>query len=91
MTEMSSQLYSKGDGIFEYPAWVKPLCRDINDPLSVGTVNSGPLNIVDLANVNSCAFIATDDLARCSSKTSIEIMGRVDISDVRGCNLMMIQ
>lgn len=90
MTELNSQLYSKSKGVFQSPNWVRTICRDINDPLSVGGVMSGPLNIIDLANVNSCAFIATDDLAKLSDDNTLEIIGRIDNSDVRGCNLLVV-
>ncbi len=89
MTELNSQLYSSDNGFFTTPNWVNVFCRDINDPLSVG-VKNGPINIVDLANVNSCAFIATDDLGEIKSNGEIKIMGRIDNSDTRGCNLLVI-
>ena len=89
MTELNSQLYSSANGLFTTPNWVNIFCRDINDPLSFG-VKNGPINIVDLANINSCSFIATDDLGKINSKGQVEIMGRIDNSDTRGCNLLVI-
>jgi hypothetical protein len=91
MTELLSQAYSTGDGIFRSPPWMKVLIRDINDPLSLlGPGKSGGINIIDLANLNSCSFIATQDLGRSDEKNRFEILGRFDESDVRGCNLMVI-
>ncbi|TWO33738.1 acyl transferase [Seonamhaeicola sediminis] len=91
MTELLSQAYSKGDGIFNYPNWMRVLIRDTEDPLSIQTTNkTGGLNIIDLANINSCAFIATQDLGRLNADDSFEIIGRFDHSDIRGCNLMVL-
>lgn len=90
MTELLSQAYSRGGGIFRTPSWMKVTARDVNDPLSpTGTGVTGGLNIIDLANVNSCAFIATQDLGRCYGDGSFEVLGRFDSSDVRGCSLMV--
>ncbi len=90
MTELLSQAYSKGEGIFVCPPWMKVLVRDIDDPLSYVKENkTGGLNIIDLANVNSCSFIATQDLGRMKNSNEFELMGRFDNSDVRGCNLMI--
>lgn len=89
MTELLSQAYSKGDGIFECPPWMRILIRDAEDPLSlVGENKTGGINVIDLANWQSCSFIATKDLGRLSG-TKFEVMGRFDNSDVRGCNLMI--
>lgn len=89
MTELLSQAYSKGDGIFECPPWMKILIRDTEDPLSlVGENKTGGINVIDLANWQSCSFIATKDLGRLSGN-KFEVMGRFDNSDVRGCNLMI--
>ncbi len=91
MTELLSQAYSKGDGLFESPSWMRILIRDPEDALSLklnGT--SGGLNVIDLANVNSCAFIATQDLGRVYSNNTFEVIGRFDSSDIRGCNLMVL-
>ena len=90
MTELLSQAYSKKDGIFQTPAWMKVLVRDIYDPLSVkSSKGSGAINIIDLANIYSCSFIATQDLGKVNEDGSFEIMGRFDDSDIRGCNLMI--
>lgn len=90
MTELMSQAYSKGNGVFESPTWMKILIRDINDPLSLlSTGKTGGINIIDLANIYSCSFIATQDLGMVNPNSSFEILGRFDNSDIRGCNLMM--
>lgn len=91
MTELLSQAYSRGDGLFNCPPWMKILIRDPEDPLSISnTTKSGGINIIDLANYNSCAFIATQDLGKIHSNNSFEILGRFDHSDIRGCNLMVL-
>lgn len=90
MTELLSQAYSKGDGIFNCPPWMKIIARDTNDPLTlVGTGKTGGINIIDLANINSCSFIATQDLGRVYGDGSFEVLGRFDNSDIRGCNLLI--
>jgi phenylacetate-coenzyme A ligase PaaK-like adenylate-forming protein len=90
MTELLSQAYSKGDGIFRTPPWMKILIRDTNDPLSlIKNGKTGGINIIDLANVHSCSFIATQDLGKKYDDGSFEVLGRFDSSDIRGCNLMM--
>lgn len=90
MTEMMSQAYSKGEGIYEAPPWVRIGLRDPADPLSpVRFGKTGGMNIIDLANVDSCAFLATQDLGRTENGTTFEVLGRFDDSDVRGCNLML--
>ena len=89
MTELLSQAYAKTDGIFHCPPWMKVFVRHPNNPMGVQKHGTGCLNIIDLANKNSCAFIATDDLAKVYDDGSFEILGRVDTSDVRGCNLMV--
>ncbi len=90
MTELLSQAYSKSDGIFSCPKWMKIFIRDINDPNFLYSSNkSGGINIIDLANVNSCSFIATDDMGSLHKNGSFEIMGRIDHSDTRGCNLLV--
>jgi hypothetical protein len=89
MTELLSQAYSKGDGIFNCPPWMKVLIRDPNDPFSfLPSGKTGAINIIDLANINSCAFIATQDVGRTYKKSSFEVLGRMDNSDLRGCNLL---
>jgi hypothetical protein len=90
MTELLSQAYSKGSGIFRTPPWMKVLIRDINDPLTIlPPGETGGINIVDLANLHSCAFIATQDLGKIYEDGSFEVLGRFDNSDIRGCNLMV--
>ena len=90
MTELLSQAYSKKNGIFHCPPWMRVLTRGINDPFSYNTDNkTGGINIIDLANLHSCSFIATDDLGKVSEDRSFEILGRFDQSDTRGCNLLM--
>ncbi|MFD0992283.1 LuxE/PaaK family acyltransferase [Tenacibaculum geojense] len=91
MTELLSQAYSKGNGIFNCPPWMKILIRDTEDPLSIQENNkTGGINVIDLANYNSCSFIATQDLGKLHSNGQFEIMGRFDNSDIRGCNLMVL-
>lgn len=90
MTELLSQAYSPGDGLFYCPPWMKVVLRDTNDPLSLLTAKqTGGINVVDLANVNSCSFIATQDLGRMHADGSFEVLGRFDNSDIRGCNLLI--
>ena len=89
MTELLSQSYSNSDGKFDQPAWMKIMIRDINDPFSfVREGKSGGINIIDLANLNSCSFIATQDLGKMTNN-QFEILGRFDNSDIRGCNLLI--
>ncbi|WP_121666981.1 LuxE/PaaK family acyltransferase [Mesonia aquimarina] len=91
MTELLSQAYSKGNGIFSCPPQMKILIRDPEDPLTLlGEQKNGGINIIDLANVNSCSFIATQDLGKKIGPNRFEILGRFDHSDVRGCNLMAL-
>lgn len=90
MTELLSQAYSKGHGTFETPPWMKILIRDTYDPFSFYSHNrSGGINVIDLANINSCCFIETKDLGKTFSPTSFTILGRFDNSDIRGCNLLI--
>lgn len=90
MTEMLSQAYSKGKGIFTCPHWMKVIVREMNDPLSwAAEGKTGGINVIDLANINSCSFIATQDLGKLHENGSFEVLGRFDNSDVRGCNLMI--
>ncbi len=90
MTELLSQAYSKGNGIFRTPQWMKIIIRDPYDPLQPLENNlSGGINIIDLANLDSCAFIATQDLGKIYPDGSFEVLGRFDFSDVRGCNLIV--
>ncbi len=91
MTELLSQAWSKGDGVFRCPPWMKILIADTNDPLTVlEEGRSGGINIIDLANVHSCAFIATQDLGRTFNDGTFEVLGRFDNSDIRGCSLLAI-
>lgn len=91
MTELLSQAYSLGDGIFECPPWMEILIRDTEDALSyVAEGKTGGINVIDLANINSCSFIATQDLGKKYPNHSFEVLGRFDNSDIRGCNLMVI-
>ena len=91
MTELLSQAYSKGDGIFNYPPWMKIITRDTNDPLTTfkNYGRTGGINIIDLANINSCSFIATQDLGKTYEDNSFEVLGRFDNADMRGCNLLV--
>ncbi len=90
MTELLSQAYSKKDGLFEAPPWMGFMVREVDDPLRIRTDHrTGGINVIDLANINSCSFIATKDLGRLNTDGTLELMGRYDHSDVRGCNLMM--
>ncbi len=88
MTELLSQAYSKGDGIFSCPPWMKIFVRDNYDPTLFSETGSGCINVIDLANINSCSFIATGDLGRKTNKDSFEVLGRLQDAEVRGCNLM---
>ena len=91
MTELLSQAYSLGDGVFECPNWMHILIRDTEDALTyVGTGKTGGINVIDLANINSCSFIATQDLGKKNPNNSFEVLGRFDNSDIRGCNLMVL-
>ncbi|MDO6595491.1 acyl transferase [Oceanihabitans sp. 2_MG-2023] len=91
MTELLSQAYSTGNGVFNCPNWMQVLTRDTEDALTIQNPGkTGGLNIIDLANVNSCAFIATQDLGKVNKDGSFEIIGRFDNSDIRGCNLMVL-
>ena len=98
MTELLSQAYSLGNGIFECPAWMQILIRDTEDAMTyVSNGKTGGINVIDLANINSCSFIATQDLGKkypnqpaCRQAGSFELLGRFDNSDIRGCNLMVM-
>lgn len=90
MTELLSQAYSSGNGIFNTPPWMRIITRDTNDPISlISYGKTGGVNIIDLANVNSCSFIATQDLGKVYTDGSFEILGRFDNADIRGCNLLI--
>jgi hypothetical protein len=91
MTELLSQAYSLGDGVFECPPWMQVFIRDTEDALTyVSEGKTGGINVIDLANINSCSFIATQDLGKKNPNHSFEVLGRFDHSDIRGCNLMVI-
>lgn len=97
MTELLSQAYSKGDGIFHCPGWMKIVLRDEDDPFHILTAadaelnpQAGLINIIDLANIHSCSFIATDDVGKLHGNESFEVLGRTDNSDLRGCSLMVM-
>ena len=91
MTELLSQAYSLGAGIFECPSWMQILIRDTEDALSyITNGKTGGINVIDLANRNSCAFIATQDLGKKYANGTFEVLGRFDNSDIRGCNLMVV-
>lgn len=91
MTELLSQAYSKGNGVFNCPNWMRILTRDTEDALSLQPHGkTGGINVIDLANINSCAFIATQDLGTTYKNGSFEVIGRFDNSDIRGCNLMVL-
>jgi hypothetical protein len=94
MTELLSQAYSDGDGLFKTPAWMKIVMRDETDPLSAlvhpSETVSGAINVIDLANIDSCSFIATEDRGKLHSNGLFEVLGRLDNSDIRGCSLMAL-
>ncbi len=91
MTELLSQAYSLGNGVFECPAWMQVYMRDTEDALRyVTNGKTGGINVIDLANYNSCSFIATQDLGKKYDNGSFEVLGRFDASDIRGCNLMVL-
>lgn len=89
MTELMSQAYSKGEGKFTLPVTMRVMLRDVNDPLSWSTRSQGGINVIDLANFHSCAFIETQDLGRFDKNGFLEILGRFDNSEIRGCNLLV--
>jgi hypothetical protein len=89
MTELLSQAYSLKNGVFVSPPWMKVLFRDVYDPLTlVSSEKSGGINVIDLANINSCSFIQTQDLGR-KTPDGFILEGRIDLADIRGCNLMV--
>jgi phenylacetate-coenzyme A ligase PaaK-like adenylate-forming protein len=89
MTELMSQAYSSGGGYYQMPPWMKVVIREINDPFNYLKHRTGGINVVDLANFHSCAFIETQDLGKTLETGELEILGRIDNSDVRGCNLLV--
>jgi hypothetical protein len=91
MTEMLSQAYSVKSGRFNCPPWMKILIRESNDPLAlIDTDETGNINIIDLANIDSCSFLSLQDIGRKFADNSFEVLGRADYSEVRGCGLMYI-
>ena len=91
MTELLSQGYSNGNGVFDTPPWMKILTRDTEDALTIQQIGkTGGINVIDLANYNSCSFIATQDLGKVHKNGTFEVIGRFDNSDIRGCNLMVL-
>jgi phenylacetate-coenzyme A ligase PaaK-like adenylate-forming protein len=89
MTELLSQAYSAGEGLFSCPPWMKVLVRSEDDPMEVRTAGEGLINVIDLANVWSCSFLATEDIGRLRADGRFEVAGRVDNSDIRGCSLLI--
>ncbi|MBO0330596.1 LuxE/PaaK family acyltransferase [[Muricauda] lutisoli] len=91
MTELLSQAYSKGGGTFQTPPWMKIITRDTEDPFTIQPYGkTGGINVIDLANLYSCSFIATQDLGKTYPNETFEVLGRFDDSDIRGCNLMVL-
>ena len=91
MTEILSQAYSMGDGFFKCPPWMRVYTRSIEDPFEIlGNKKTGAINIIDLANIDSCAFIATQDVGKLNEKGCFEVLGRFDNSEIRGCNLLVV-
>ena len=91
MTELLSQAYAKCDGLFTCAPWMKVVITDLNDPFTImPTGKAGIINVIDLANIDSCAFIQTQDLGRLLTDGTFEVLGRIDNSEVRGCNLMYV-
>ena len=91
MTEILSQAYSMGDGFFKCPPWMRVYTRSIEDPFEIlGNQKTGAINIIDLANIDSCGFIATEDLGKLNEKGCFEVLGRFDNSEIRGCNLLVV-
>jgi hypothetical protein len=91
MTELMSQSYALNAGLYQSPPWCRVFAREINDPLGLPIFNrNGVLNVIDLYNLYSCSFIATSDLGKVHDNGSYEVLGRVDYSDTRGCNLLVL-
>ena len=91
MTELLSQAWSKGDGFYRCPPWMRLLVREVNDPFTrMGHGRTGGIDVIDLCNIASCPFISTQDLGRTHADGSFEVLGRFDNSDVRGCNLLVV-
>jgi len=90
MTELLSQAYATENGIFRCPSWMKILVRSEDDPFEISKEGRGVINIIDLANIYSCSFIATDDAGLLNPDGSFEVLGRIDNSDIRGCSLLTL-
>ena len=90
MTELLSQAYAKADGIFSPATTMQGLVREISDPVDDSAAGTGCLNIIDLANIHSCCFIATDDIGTIAPDSTFQVLGRIDHAALRGCNLMVI-
>lgn len=90
MTELLSQAYSFGNGIYKTPPWMKVLSYDFYNPLQCTEQGKGGVNIIDLANIYSCSFIQTSDIGNVNEDGTFEILGRFDESEIRGCNLMVM-
>jgi phenylacetate-coenzyme A ligase PaaK-like adenylate-forming protein len=92
MTEMLSQCYAQSEGVFQSPPWVKILLREVNDPFNMDvSLRSGGINVIDLANIETCCFIETKDIGLSRGEGKFEVLGRFDNSDIRGCNLLVAQ
>lgn len=92
MTEMLSQCYSNGNGLFDSPPWIRIIVGDLHDPFSIVSPGvTGKIKVIDLANIHSCAFLETQDLGRKTNEGKFEVLGRMDNSELRGCNLMVVQ
>ena len=89
MTELLSQVYSKGQGKFTVPPSMRVVLRDINDPFSPSSRAQGGINVIDLANFHSCAFVETQDIGKLDEEGFLEVLGRFDQSELRGCNLLV--
>jgi hypothetical protein len=89
MAELMSQAYSDGDGIFRTPPWMRLSLRNLNDPFETYAVGRGGINIIDLANLSSCAFIQTQDTGAVADDGSFTLLGRAERADIRGCNLLI--
>lgn len=91
MTELSSQFYAKQSGIFQQAPCARVIIKEVADPFQIAPIEkSGVINIVDLGNLDTCSFIETQDIGRAKSEETFEIIGRLDHSDIRGCNLMIV-
>ena len=90
MTELLSQGYSFGKGIFKCPPWMKVCVRSFDDPMTVSATGRGLINVIDLANIYSASFIATEDVGIVYEDGSFEVLGRLDNSDIRGCSLLVV-